>query len=912
MSDVLQYALFGVGSGALFALLGAGLVLIHRGSGTVNFAHSAFAIVGAYSAHELHTAKDWPIAYAVGGAIGITSLLAIGFQWLVMARLHTSRPVIRVVATLGLLTIIQQAAVIRYGDLSISTAAPLPQDPVTIFGAHVGRQSLYLLALAILVIAVLWVVSKRTTVGLAISAAAENQRAASALGWSPSVLSNLTWGIGGALAGLAGALAPAVSQNTLTVNGIAITIIAALATALFARFRSYPRVLVAGLAIGIVQSLCVRYVHVTGLADAIPFIAVAVLLALTGTSLPQRGSGNDGLPAVGSGKIRPLTAVSTVAAAVWLIMTLDPDGNAALTKTLIVAILSMSVVVVTGYAGQLSLAQFALAGFGAWIAGRLVAMEGWPFLLGALAGVAGAAVAGMLVGLPALRTRGVNLAVITFGLGFAIQALIFRNPDLAASPASSGINVNAPTIFGYSVDPFIDPEAYSFMCLIVLIAVVAVVANLRRSRTGRRLLAVRTNERAAASLGIAVFPAKLYAFALAAAIAAVGGVLLAFTSATIQYFALFDPFQSVFLVALVVIGGLGYLSGPQWAGVMATGGLGIYFIGQINDSLDKWLLLAGGVAMIVTLLTNPNGMAGQLPSLPKFLRAPWIRLSSAIRGLLPTRKTAAAATSLAEISVAPQVLTVHELTQRFGGLIALDQVSLTVRPGEVLGILGPNGAGKTTLIDAITGYVTPSAGSVQLDGTDLRSKSPHQRARRGLTRSFQNLELFEDVTVRENLLAACEPRDRGAYLTNLIWPGRARLSDPARAAVTFLGLDNDIDALPRDMSYGQRRLVALARAVATMPSVLLLDEPAAGLDERQTRELGTLIRRLADSWGIAVLLIEHDVAMVMNTADRILVLDHGVKLIEGPPDTVRRDPAVIAAYLGTHDNAPEPAEMLPV
>ncbi|HLU42535.1 MAG TPA: ABC transporter ATP-binding protein, partial [Microthrixaceae bacterium] len=246
------------------------------------------------------------------------------------------------------------------------------------------------------------------------------------------------------------------------------------------------------------------------------------------------------------------------------------------------------------------------------------------------------------------------------------------------------------------------------------------------------------------------------------------------------------------------------------------------------------------------------------------------------------------------------------LTQRFGGFTALEDVDLRVGPGEVVGLLGPNGAGKTTLIDCVSGYNRLTAGQVLLDGVDITRWSPHRRARTGLARSFQSLELFDDLTVRENLLAAADPRDRRAYLTDLVRPGRPVLPDVVGTAIEELNLADVIDEVAEDLSYGARRLVAIARAVATQPSVLLLDEPAAGLGEAERTELGTLVRRLADEWGMGVLLIEHDVELVLGCADRVVVLDFGQTIAEGVPADIRQDAAVRRAYLGEEsDVAPE-------
>lgn len=241
---------------------------------------------------------------------------------------------------------------------------------------------------------------------------------------------------------------------------------------------------------------------------------------------------------------------------------------------------------------------------------------------------------------------------------------------------------------------------------------------------------------------------------------------------------------------------------------------------------------------------------------------------------------------------------------RYGGVVAVDGLSLDVEPGRVVGLIGPNGAGKTSAIDAVTGFTRAASGGVRLGDRDVTRLPVHRRAAAGLSRSFQSLELFEDMTVLDNLYAACDRPGRWAWLTDLIRPGSRPLPSHVLVAVGEFGLQDSLDRPVGDLSYGERRLLAIARAVAASPSVLLLDEPASGLSDDETRELAHLVRRLAEDWGMGVLLVEHDVDMVMSVCDQVVVLDFGRLICAGTPEEVRRDPAVRAAYLG--DLQPEP------
>jgi sulfate-transporting ATPase len=260
--------------------------------------------------------------------------------------------------------------------------------------------------------------------------------------------------------------------------------------------------------------------------------------------------------------------------------------------------------------------------------------------------------------------------------------------------------------------------------------------------------------------------------------------------------------------------------------------------------------------------------------------------------------------------VARQGLRLEEVSVQFGGTLALDRLSMEVAPGQVFGLIGPNGAGKSTAIDAITGFVKTSGGRIFLGDENMGGWTPERRARAGLARSFQSLELFDDLSVEENVLAASDRRDRGAYLTDLFHPGVLRLDGVAGDAVSDFGLEGRLASLARDLNYAQRRRLAVARAVAGGGSVLLLDEPAAGLGPADATALSDIIRRLAGDLGIAVLLIEHNVDMVLRTCDQIVALNFGVVIGHGTPAEIRKNPAVVAAYLGAGDGDDDTAPIL--
>ncbi|MBS1842983.1 MAG: ATP-binding cassette domain-containing protein [Actinobacteria bacterium] len=899
MEEVIRFALLGLGIGATYALSSQGLIIVYRGSGVLNFALGAIGMAGAYVWWELTTNQGW--AFLPGLVAGVLFAAVIGglVHLLIMRPLRQSAPLVRVIATLGVLITIQSIAILRY----TATAKFVPSDlPIDIVHIHhtivISSDRLILLGIACVLTLVLWLFYRFTRFGLATSAIAESERSASALGLSPDTVATLNWALGCGLAGLAAILI--VPIVTLQPSVLTNLVLAATAAALVAGFRSFPIALVTGVGVGIAQTEVTRYVQQTGVGTAIPFVLIVLWLILRGRALPLRDYLLQRLPSIGSGRINWSGVTIGVVITAVLLATTPPIWIDAITVTICVAMILLSIVVLTGYAGQLSLAQFALAGFGAYVGGRLLATTGMPFWLGILFGIAATIPLGILFGLPAVRTRGINLAIVTLGLGSAIELVLFGNADFTGG--FSGTQIGEPSLFGLNINAASHPTRYGLLVLVCLVIATLVVGNMRRGRSGRRLIAVRTNERAAAALGISVPGAKLYAFAVAAAIAGLGGILYAFRTTSISYTE-FTSFTSITMVAYAMIGGLGYLFGPVIGATLAPGSITERLLNSIDPAIGKYIPLIGGVSVIVMVLLNQNGVVKEQIAQIRWIRS---KLANAIPSLAPRQKPKRVLPQPAKVEnrVEPMTLEVRNLTVRYGGTTAVDEVSLTVRPGRVLGLIGPNGAGKTSLIDAVTGFTRMAPGSeLVLNGRNIGRLTATKRSRAGLGRSFQSLELFEDSTVLDNLRAASDPRDVGSYARDLIWPVNAPLPDNVLATIREFDLEDDLDRQVEDLPYGRRRLLAMARAVATESSVLLLDEPAAGLGDAETAELAHLVGRLAREWGIAVLVVEHDMNFVMSVCDELVVLDFGRTIATGTPAEVRNDPAVIAAYLGEEEDA---------
>ncbi len=890
----------------MYALSALGLVAVYRGSGVINFASGAMGMLGAYVFWILNDQHNWPVALAIIAGVATSGALGVATHFLIMRPLRHSSNLVKLVATLGVLIAAQAGMILIYGSTSLTAKPFLPHGEVTIFGASVGADRLCLFGLAIVLTFVATRVYSRTRFGLATTAIAENPTVTASMGWSPDTLAGINWAVGGCLAGFAGVcLAPIVGVEVSTAL---LLLLPSLAAAVAGGMRSFTITAIVAMAIGILQSVLPRYVTTAGVADAVPFVAIVAVLILRGQALPSRDVVREEFPRVSSGRVPwVLATICTLALAFVLAGHLSFVWVGAITTSLAISLILLSLVVVVGYAGQLSLAQYAIGIATGGLVSAHLSVVGLPFPLAALGGIASAVPIGLVFGLPAARTRGPALAIVTLGLSVVIIDVVFGN--LWLSGGISGLTLKDPSIFGIDLNATTYPDRYAIMSLICVVACCLMVANLRRGRAGRRMLAVRSNERAAAAVGVSVRGAKLAAFATAAAIAAVGGVLLTFAQPVALYTS-YSPYDSIQAVAWSVVGGLGFVIGALNGSVLAPGGVGSEVLSLFGTQYAGWLAFAGGLLVIVTVVLYSDGLAAynvdQARRIQQRLRA---RLPNRFRSVrrpieIPPRSDVLTRQTKTG-QEPPHTLEARGVSVRFGGLLAVDQASFAVRSAEILGVIGANGAGKTTIIDAITGFVPLSAGEILLDGKDISRMDATKRARAGISRSFQSLELFEDLTVRENLLAGCDNVSWKYWFTDLFWPGHPKLPPSLLEAIRDLDLTDDLDKLPSELSFGKRRLVAIARALAREPSVILLDEPAAGLDISERQELGQTIRHLAEQSHTAVIIVEHDLDLIRAVADEVVVMEFGRSIAMGKPDEVLLNPDVIASYIGTTESRAE-------
>jgi ABC-type branched-subunit amino acid transport system ATPase component/ABC-type branched-subunit amino acid transport system permease subunit len=917
-------------TGMTYGILAVGLVLVYRSNRIINFAHGE---IGAFAAAVLGLMVTrwgvpyWPaFVFTLAFAGGVGSLSEI----LVVRRLRNAPLIMSVVATLGLAQFLLIFSLVVNAQASAGRLFPEPPGlPEFDVGAlRVTRAYSGMLILTpLLVIALVWFL-RRTRVGLAIRAAAANRDAARVAGVFAGRMSTLTWAMAGAVAAFTAVLVlPTRGFANAQFLGPGL-LLRALTAAVIARMESLPVAVGAGLAVGIGEQVLLWNSPRGGQVEALLFGAILITLLLQ----PHRGTSREddrgswvavqAWPPVAD-HLRRLWIVrragwiaAASAGGAALIAGLLVTNATAVTLVTVMAfgLVGLSVGIVTGLGGQLSLGQFALAGVGATASYVIMHQTGNWVLAFIMAGLAAAA-ASLIIGLPSLRIRGLMLAVTTLGFALAAQNWLFQQSWMLGE----GVDPGRPIINDFAIDT---GKRYYFFSLVPLAVGIWLARNAWTSGVGRRLRAIRENEDGARAFTVSATAVKLQGFVLAGFLAGLGGAMYGHVLSRISA-TTFPIGASIDAAAMAVLGGLGILAGPL---------LGAFYIIGIPQflPLDNAGLAATELGWLLLVLYLPGGLGQALRPLRDRLFAALARRAgiepepehdtdgTPASGTGPDDATAAlsavATVRLTErrnppapVVDAPPLLAVSGLSRRYGGINAVDEVSFAVATGETVGLIGPNGAGKTTLFDLVSGFTRPDGGTVTLAGTDIGRLSPEQRGRQGLIRSFQEAALFPTLTVTETVMLALERVDPTRACPSLLGLRKAerRKEDRARELVDLMGLHRWRHTQTGELSTGTRRVTELACLMALEPLLLLLDEPTAGIAQRETEALGQLLVRLKESLGLTLLVIEHDIPLIMGISDRVLAMESGRLIADGPPDAIRNDPAVIASYLGTDTRAIE-------
>ena len=886
------FIIAGITTGSVYGLAGVGLVLTYKTSGIFNFAHGAVGTVAAFMFYTLHVQHKvaWPIA-AVICVFGVGAVLGLMLERVGRA-VSRSTLAVQVVATVGILLVIEATVTLKYGTAGNLTVPQfLPANSFTLTGAHVTATDVIVVIVGLAATAALWVYFRLTRTGIAMRAVVDDADLLDLAGTSPTRVRRWAWVIGSCFAATSGLLlAPLITLDGVTLT---LLVVQAFGAAAVGRFKSLPLTYVGGIIIGVAASLATKY-FTTGLLaklpSALPFVVLFVVLLLA-----RRTPGGDRAPlrpAYRSAWRAPWPVQAGGAIVVLAFLMFVPqfagfhlqDWTVFLAMTML--FLSLGLVVRTS--GQVSLAHVSFMAIGACGFSHLAVDQHWPWLAALLAAGLIAVPIGALLAIPAIRLSGLYLALSTLGFGIAVSYVFYAQPYMFGS-LGLGLTAPLPTWGGLQ-----NPRHFYYLVLGITVLVSAGVVALNRSRLGRLMRALADSPRGLSSSGASINVTRVLVFCLSAFLAAIAGALAGAAEGNITADS-YQPLLSLTYFALVIIA----VGGEPWYALLAAAGLTLipsYF--QSSANVTTYLQLLFGASALIYAVTPEDlrGVPAPVMTLVDRLRPSRGRRHQDIDDTDPRLGSVG-------VPAAPaRALQLTDVHMQFGGLVAVQDMQLTATTGTITGLIGPNGAGKTTTFNVITGMTRPNRGTVMFAEHNWARLGPAQRAGRGVGRTFQRMELFDSLTVEQNVALGAEAHHAGSNPLGHLFAPRSQ-THAVRAATAAAITVCDLGGIGRrrvgTLSTGQRRLVELARCLAGPFDLLLLDEPSSGLDRGETALLGSVLQQVVRERGIGVLLVEHDMTLVTAICDYVYVLDFGKQIFKGATRDVMASPIVRNAYLGS-------------
>ncbi len=917
LQDFLPFIVIGIATGSVYGLAATGLVLTYKTSGIFNFAYGSLAALSVFVFYFLHTEHGmaWPLAAALCLFV-LAPLEGLGMELLARS-LEPVGDTLKVVATVGLLLMVLGIGQLWYGNISSSTVPQfLPQESVPIGGVEVGWDQIIVVIISVLASGALFYFFRHVRLGAAMRGVVDNPDLVSMTGENPVRVRRWAWIIGMVFASMAGLLlAPSLNLDALVITML---VVQAFGAAAIGYFSSLPLTFVGGIFIGVAGALSAKYAvsisWLSGFPAILPFNILFVVLVITPKarlaerrvvhSLPVRRSWYAPM------RVRLLFG-AVVVLALAFVPSLVGTNLSIWSNALIDVILFLSLGLLVRSAGQISLCHLAFAAVGAAAFGHFTDSYHMPWLVALVLASLIAAPVGAIVSIPAIRLSGVFLALATFGFGILLEQM-FYTTTFMFGPTTSGLPAPRPD---YSIGPWhmaTDTGFYYVLLVIALLSVAAII-GIHRGRMGRLLAALSDSPTALETHGTTTNVVRVLIFCISATFASLSGALLA----VLFHYSVgsnYSSFNSLILVALVVIS----VCGVPWYGLIAAFGYtiipGYVTISNINIYLE---IVFGFFATTYAMQRD------RIPSVPRRLRNVLDRWggrqpepepvdaegrTTVLEGHPMAEDAVAAATAhLAAVTKSAEGpgIEVQHLAVYFGGLHAVEDVSLNAPMGLITGLVGPNGAGKTTTFNACSGLIKPTSGRILLHGADVTTTGPAGRSRLGLGRTFQRAELFNSLTVRENVALGREAFLAGSNPRTQLMSSRRDDATIDRAVAEAIEL-TDIGALAGLQAgllpTGQRRMVELARVLAGPFSVLLLDEPSAGLDGAETQRFGQILQTALAERGVGILLVEHDMGLVRQVCQNIFVLDFGRLIFEGTPEEMLASSTVRAAYLGSESS----------